>query len=85
MGCVVVGGVVPVPSWVPACDKDWDALKEDELEAAESLGYTQHTWDNDIRTPIDSVSWEQLTDAQRFALTKLGYSANSWDSDSESD
>mmetsp|Transcript_32429 Transcript_32429/g.65529 ORF Transcript_32429/g.65529 Transcript_32429/m.65529 type:complete len:87 (-) Transcript_32429:217-477(-) len=84
MGCIVVGGVVPIGSGNPF-DKDWDELNAKQLEAAMSLGYTEHSWDNDIELPIDKLSWRQLTDAQRSALSVLGQSEKTWNAGSDSD
>ena len=54
-----------------------------EKQAAQQLGYTQVTWDNDSgkepQPASSSKAWAELTDVERNAAVALGYSQLSWD------
>lgn len=63
-----------------AFDKDWQFLTPEEHQVAESLGYTQDTWDHDT-SEIDGLWWFELTDQQRASLTQLGYDIESWNNE----
>jgi len=63
---------------VPARDKSWAALSEEELKAARRLGVTGgNAWDNGT-APVWSKSWAKLSQEQRKAAEQLGWDATSW-------
>ena len=64
---------------------DWNELPKKVLMAANVLGYTQHIWDNDSKSPLDSKDWKELTKKQQKAASILGYTQITWDDDDEDD
>ena len=63
----------------------WDELPGDVRRAAETLGYTENSWNEDEDGPLDDKMWNELTSQQQNAAIVLGYDENSWNEDSESD
>jgi len=61
-------------------DVPWSELPEDAKNAAETLGYTQGTWNSDGWVLTSELFWDQLTDGEKEAATVLGYSKFTWDS-----
>ena len=60
-----------------------------EQDAAETLGYTQASWDNlsgKEQQPWSSIKyWASLTDNEKAAAKVLGYKQASWDNESGSE
>lgn len=61
-------------------DYDWKELPKDVQKAAEVLGYTKKSWDNDKPCKYDDYDWDELTKEQQQAATVLGYDKAKWDS-----
>ena len=62
-----------------ARNKTWDELLEDEREAAELLGWTQPTFDEDAFTRFVDENYDDLTEAQQEAVDTLGIAEDAWD------
>jgi hypothetical protein len=54
------------------CDYWWEDLPESARKAAELLGYTEETWDEDEHVPYDAASFLETTPNQRAAALFLG-------------
>lgn len=63
---------------------DWDELADyGILEAVETLGWTQSTWDGDGRpAPSQDQNWDELTLEEKGAADQLCYFAETWDKSS---
>ena len=62
-----------------ARNKTWEELEEDEREAAELLGWTQPTFDEDAFTRFVDENYDDLTEAQQEAVDALGIAEDEWD------
>ncbi|KAL7536791.1 hypothetical protein ACHAXR_011395 [Thalassiosira sp. AJA248-18] len=69
----------------PFMSLNWNDLPGDARLAAETLGYTQPTWDDDADGPLDDKNWDDLTPEQHRAAIVLGYDKDSWNEDCDSD
>jgi len=63
----------------------WINLPSDARRAAETLGYTPTTWNDEAEGPLDDKSWDELTLEQQRAAIVLGYHKESWNEGSDSD
>jgi len=60
----------------------WDSLDESLIDAAETLGYDDRTWNSPGEASIESLSYETLTEESgewAEALEVFGYSEEQWD------
>ena len=69
-------------------DKEWSELDLEEKAAADTLGYTEESWDqprdHDGASPCRYTKvwlWAKLDAAERSAALTLGYEKSSWDFD----
>ena len=68
-------------------DLRWDALSSDARQAAETLIFTQTSWDEDAVNPSMEKEWRELRFEQKRAAILLGYVNNvlgKWDDDDDS-
>ena len=58
-------------------DLDWDELPKKARAAAQTLGYSQSSWDQNLYDP--DKDWEELSTKERKAAQVLGYTEAKWD------
>jgi len=58
--------------------KKWDQLTDREVNAAQTLGYTQDTWPRGHTVPVAMKTWSQLAIHEKQAAHALGYTPASW-------
>ncbi len=63
----------------PAYDKIWNDLSNVTRAAAQSLGYSKLTWENDADVKADNYDWADMPVQMRDALVVLGYTKDTWD------
>lgn len=64
-----------------ACKYDnveWSKLPTPAREAAETLGFDQYQWDNEIDPPQCEVEWRDLASGEQEAAAVLGYNYLNW-------
>ena len=59
----------------------WEDLGEDEMEAAESLGWDEESWG--FHTEKTRMDWAELSDEEQEWADVLGYDEQSWDDPEE--
>ena len=69
---------------IPAEDKDWEELSDEQKKAAELLGMDEDEWDDsdDEGPRYEDVDWKHLRPDVKAAATELGYTQEMWDSES---
>eukprot|EP01052_Picozoa_sp_SAG31_P033595 SAG31_NODE_3819_length_3852_cov_8.593658_3_plen_104_part_00 len=60
-------------------DKTWEAMTEDEQEAAEFLGWDCPSWDSGFAQPMDGKWWNTMGEDNRSAARRLGHTRATWD------
>lgn len=63
----------------PGKEKLWKDLTEEEIKAAEVLGYTGKLWDSKEETGSTVKFWSKLSKNEKEAAELLGYSGADWD------
>jgi len=64
--------------WAKYEDYDWVGLPEAARSAAMVLGYTQQTWLDDGKNPIEEKKWSDLSPEEQAACRILGYNEQIW-------
>ncbi|KAL7568012.1 hypothetical protein ACA910_004596 [Epithemia clementina (nom. ined.)] len=62
-------------------DLDWDELPPNVRSAAQSLGYNEHMWKNNLEPAAADRGWRRLTPEEREAASMLGFDKEKWDED----
>jgi hypothetical protein len=66
-------------------DYSFHRLPPPAVDAAEYLGYTPSTWDDDASVLAGGKAWDELSVGQQRAAQILGYSQPIWDENSDGD
>lgn len=64
--------------WAKYEDYDWVGLTEAARSAAMALGYTQQTWLDDGKNPVEEKKWDNLSPEEQAACRILGYNEQIW-------
>jgi len=59
-------------------NQEFKELPHTIREAAETLGYTETTWNSGLVSPYLRREWDDLTDELQVAAKKLGYQKEKW-------
>jgi len=59
--------------------KHWKDMNPDEVKAAQTLGWTEESWEKHIPPPSDSKKWAELAPNEQEAATRFGWDQQKWD------